>query len=98
MAKTQTTQKTKTEVAYPNLYRIDIYNDDVTPMEFVIQLLIEIFNKNIDQAKDITMRIHTKGKDSAGVYSLEIADQKVSEALTLCQLHKYPLQIVAERI
>jgi ATP-dependent Clp protease adaptor protein ClpS len=98
MANTKTAHRTKTEIKYPNLYRVDIYNDDQTPVEFVIQMLIEIFNKDINTAKEITMDIHNKGKSSAGVYSLEIAEQKVTESLHLCKLYGYPLKIVAERI
>lgn len=98
MAQTKTQQAVKTEIAYPNRYRVVIFNDDYTPMEFVIQLLIEIFNKDIESAKDITLSIHEKGKCVAGIYSMEIAEQKVSEAIIMINYHGYPLKIVAEPI
>ena len=97
-AQTQTQSRTQTEVAYPNRYKVLFLNDDFTPMDFVIQLLVEIFNKNIDQAHDITMEIHKSGSGIAGVYSLEIAEQKTHEALILCKHSGHPLEIVYEPV
>lgn len=100
MAKTQTktVTATSTGIAYPNRYNVIIYNDDFTPMEFVIQLLVEIFNKDINTAQEITMDIHNKGKAVAGTYSYEIAEQKVTECVVLCRYNGHQLKIEAEKI
>lgn len=98
MANTKTLNKTKTDITYPNRYRVILFNDDYTPMEFVIKMLIEIFNKDIDTATEITMEIHTKGKGIAGIFTMEIAEQKVSEALISINYHGYNLKISAEPI
>ena len=64
----QVEQKTRTNVAlkYPPRYDVIIFNDDFTPVEFVIKLLVEIFNKNLKSAKDLTLEIHESGSAVAG--------------------------------
>lgn len=98
MANTQTKAKTKvnTKITYPPRYKVVIFNDNHTPMEFVIQLLIEVFNKNIDEANKITQTVHTKGRGVAGVYNFEIAEQKVSESQIICQYNGHPLKVELE--
>ena len=66
MAKESTSTVSKTELKFPSRYNVVLINDDYTPMDFVIQLLIEIFNRSINEAKDITMQIHENGKGIAG--------------------------------
>lgn len=95
-SQTQSVTKSKTELKYPSKYKVLFHNDDVTPMEFVIQLLIEVFDKNIDQAKTLTLQVHNEGKAVAGVYSMEIAEQKTAEAKTLSSYSGHPLKITFE--
>jgi|SRR6056300_1198109 len=95
---TKTETKVNTKIQFPSRYQVIIHNDEFTPMEFVIQLLIEIFNKNIEEAKDITMTIHTEGQCEAGVYSFEIAEQKVNECAVICSYHGHPLKVTMEKI
>lgn len=98
MPQTDTREKTSLGINYPDRYKVVFLNDDFTPMDFVIQLLVEIFNKTLDQAHDITMEIHSSNSGIAGVYSLEIAEQKTHEALILCKHSGYPLEIVYEPV
>lgn len=95
---TQTQERTHTQIQYPVRYKVVFLNDDFTPMDFVIQLLVEIFNKTLDQAHDITMEIHNTSSGIAGVYSLEIAEQKTHEALVLCKHAGHPLEIIYEPV
>ena len=74
-----TSTRTRDETKYPARYNVVIDNDDTTPAEFVIQLLIEIFNKPLDAATGITLDIHTTGNGIAGTYSRELAEQKLAE-------------------
>jgi|TARA_B110000971_G_C20038938_1_gene516307 ATP-dependent Clp protease adaptor protein ClpS len=97
-AQTQFATKTDTDIKYPNRYNVLLINDDYTPMEFVIQLLIEIFNQNLDQAKDIMVNVHEHGKGIAGMYGLEIAEQKQHEATVVSRHHGHPLKVVVEKI
>tara|TARA_R110000751_G_scaffold223664_1_gene325786 strand:+ start:252 stop:548 length:297 start_codon:yes stop_codon:yes gene_type:complete len=98
MSNTQTEQKTSTELAYPQKYNVIFLNDDFTPMPFVIHLLIEIFNKNIEESEIITMQIHEQGKSVVATYSLEIAEQKMHEATIVSRHQGHPLQIIIEPV
>jgi ATP-dependent Clp protease adaptor protein ClpS len=98
LTKTKTQNKTRIELRYPDRFNVVFLNDDYTPMEFVIQLLIEVFNKNIDQAKDITVTIHNEGRGIAGTYNHEIAEQKVHESTLLSRHHGHPLKVIMEKV
>ena len=76
MAKEAIKTRATTKLEYPNRYNVIIYNDDYTPMEFVIKLLIEVLNKNLKTAKDITMEIHNNTSAVAGNYNFEIIAEK----------------------
>lgn len=88
----------RTELKFPSRYNVVFNNDDLTPMDFVIQLLIEVFNKSLDQATAITMSIHTEGKGVAGTYNHELAEQKQGEAQLLSRHNGYPLKITLEKM
>lgn len=96
--KTKTQSKTRIELRYPDRFNVVFLNDDFTPMEFVIQLLIEVFNKDINQAKDITLTIHNEGRGIAGTFNYEIAEQKVHESTLLSRHHGHPLKIIMEKV
>ncbi len=67
-------------------------------MDFVIQILIEIFNRSINEAKEITMQIHEDGKGVAGTYSHEVAEQKHAESVMISRHHGHPLKIIIEKM
>jgi ATP-dependent Clp protease adaptor protein ClpS len=94
--KTKSSTKEVTQIKYPTKYNVIFLNDDHTPMEFVIHLLIEVFNKNIAQAKDITFKIHNDGRAVVGTFHYEIAEQKSQEATLLSRHNGHPLQIIIE--
>ena len=96
--KTKSSTKSKVDIKYPDRYNVVFINDDYTPMEFVIHLLIEIFNKSINQAKDITLTIYQEGRAIAGTYNYEIGEQKVQEATTVSRHNGHPLQIILEKV
>ena len=80
----------------PNKYNVIMLNDDQTPMDFVIQVLIEIFNKDPETAQSITMEIHNKGRGVAGTYSYEVAEQKSTETTTAAKANGFPLNVTLE--
>tara|TARA_B110000046_G_scaffold168157_1_gene186325 strand:+ start:978 stop:1280 length:303 start_codon:yes stop_codon:yes gene_type:complete len=86
------------DVAKPKKYQVVVFNDDQTPMEFVIELLIGIFKHNQQAAEDITVAIHTDGKGIAGVYYFEIAEQKVAECTTISRSAGFPLSLDIEEL
>ena len=80
----------------PNLYKVIFLNDDKTPMDFVVSLLIELFKHSEKTATDITLKIHEEGSGVVGVYNYEIAEQKAIEATSLCRENSFPLRIRVE--
>ena len=67
-------------------------------MDFVIQLLVEVFNRTLDEATSITMKVHEEGQGIAGTYSHEVAEQKQSESLMISRHNGHPLKIVLEKL
>ena len=88
----QLDEKIKVTAQEPRRWKVILLNDDSTPMEFVISLLIEIFKHTTETAKDIMLQVHETGSGIAGVYSFEIAEQKGMEATA----SGFPLQIKLE--
>jgi ATP-dependent Clp protease adaptor protein ClpS len=80
----------------PKLWKVIFLNDDKTPMELVIDLLITIFKHTEMSATEVTMEIHNTGSGIAGVYTHEIAEQRVIQATNLARLNGAPLRIQAE--
>jgi ATP-dependent Clp protease adaptor protein ClpS len=93
MAKTNIQSKTRVEIKYPDRYKIIILNDDYTPFEFVISLLVEVFNKSGDEAKRVTAEVHELGQGVVGYYNAEVAEQKSSEATLLSRTAGHPLVV-----
>jgi ATP-dependent Clp protease adaptor protein ClpS len=89
--------ETDMEIHNPGKYKVIIANDESTPMDFVIALLMTIFKHNEETATDITMKIHNEGSGIAGVYSYEVAEQKGIEGTLLARQHGWPLQITVEQ-
>lgn len=81
----------------PKKYKVVFFNDNVTPIEFVIALLMKVFKHSQEVSYELTMKIHNEGSAVAGIYPHEIAEQKVSEATSLAQANKYPLKIKMEQ-
>lgn len=92
----QIDEKVKSKIKEPGLWKVVFLNDDSTPIDFVISLLIEIFRHGLESAKEITMQVHETGSGVAGLYSFEIAEAKANEATTLSRSNGFPLQIKIE--
>ena len=80
----------------PSKYKVIVFNDDQTSVEFVIAMLITVFNYSQEDALKLTLEIHNAGSAVVGVYSHEIAEQKVVEASDMARSHGYPLILKAE--
>lgn len=84
------------EALPPNLWKVIFVNDDQTPMEFVIGLLITIFRHSEDSAGQLTLEIHNTGSAIVGLYTYEIAEQKAIDATNISRQNNFPLQIRVE--
>lgn len=92
----QLEEKIKLKVAEPKNWKVILLNDDTTPMEFVISVLIDIFKHTLETSKEITIQVHETGSGIAGVYSFEIAEAKAVEATTQARANGFPLQLKLE--
>jgi len=88
--------KVKTKSKPPSMYKVIFHNDDFTPMDFVIKVLMTIFSKDLEEANALMLRIHVKGKGIAGVYSKEIAETMKKETIDAARLNGYPLRVTTE--
>jgi ATP-dependent Clp protease adaptor protein ClpS len=75
----------------PKLYRVVIFNDDYTPMEFVVELLEFFFSLNREAATRIMLKVHTEGKAVCGVYVHDIADTKAAQVNQYARDNEHPL-------
>lgn len=83
-------------VEEPKKYKVFLLNDDYSTMDFVIEVLTNIFRKTQDEATKIMLNIHNSGKELCGVYTHEIAATKVAQVKTLARQRGYPLQAILE--
>jgi ATP-dependent Clp protease adaptor protein ClpS len=89
-------EKVKVVISEPKRWKVLLLNDDTTPMEFVIAILVEIFKHNENSARDIMLQVHETGSGVAGVYSFEIAEAKAVEATNQARTNNHQLQIKLE--
>lgn len=80
----------------PGMFNVVFHNDDYTPMDFVIAVLVELFNKGFDEALAITENVHKQGKGIAGQYTREIAETRKANAMDFAKQNEFPLQITVE--
>lgn len=88
---TQEITKEKTKIHEPKRFMCVLYNDEKTTFDFVIYVLMEIFNKTAEEAISITMQIHNSEYGIAGVYSKEVAETKAEEVINLARSKGFPL-------
>jgi len=88
--------RTRRKAARPPRFKVVLYNDDYTPMEFVVELLQRIFKKAPVEATQLMLEIHRSGAGVAGVYVLEVAETKVATVHRLAEERGYPLRAGVE--
>jgi ATP-dependent Clp protease adaptor protein ClpS len=82
----------------PQMYQVVMLNDDYTPMEFVVVVIQEFFNKDRETATQIMLKIHLDGKGICGVYSRDIASTKVEQVQEAARQAGHPLQCLSEPV
>lgn len=93
-----TSEKSKVRIKEPKKYKVVMYNDDFTPMDFVVYILENIFRKNHEDAFMIMMTVHKSGKAVVGIYSYDMAETKVKRAGDLAREEGYPFKIKIEEV
>ena len=89
--------KTKPKTKRPSLYRVLLLNDDYTPMEFVVMVLEQFFNKDREAATRIMLHVHQHGVGECGIYTYEVAETKVTQVMDFARKHQHPLQCIMEK-
>jgi ATP-dependent Clp protease adaptor protein ClpS len=90
--------ETEQEVTEPPMYRVLLHNDDYTTMEFVVELLMYIFNKSLEEATRIMLNVHRNGKGVCGTYTYEVAETKVEMVHQLARERGFPLKSTMEKV
>jgi ATP-dependent Clp protease adaptor protein ClpS len=90
-------EKIKKEIVEPGKWNVIFMNDDTTPMDFVIELLIIVFKHSRESAEKVMLQVHEKGSAVVGTYMFEIAEQKTTEATQCARQQGFPLGIMMEK-
>ena len=88
---------TRVRTKKPSMYKVLMLNDDYTPMEFVVDVLQHIFQKNREEATQIMLHVHQKGVGICGVYTYEVAETKVTQTVDYARKNQHPLQCTLEK-
>jgi ATP-dependent Clp protease adaptor protein ClpS len=89
-------ERVQTEKKEPTLYKVVLLNDDYTTMEFVVNVLMSVFQKTASEAYQVMMHVHVNGRGIAGVYPWEVAETKADEVISLARESGFPLQAITE--
>jgi ATP-dependent Clp protease adaptor protein ClpS len=89
-------ERTREKEARPPRFKVVLYNDDYTPMQFVVNLLETVFRKSPVEANALMLQIHRGGSGIAGVFTHEVAETKVSQVHKLAEERSYPLRAGVE--
>jgi ATP-dependent Clp protease adaptor protein ClpS len=89
-------ERQEVRVKPPIPYRVVMLNDDFTPMEFVIRVLQQYFQHDLETATQIMLKIHHEGSGVCGVYTKDVAATKVELVLAAARRDQHPLQCIME--
>ena len=88
--------KEELKLIEPKMYKVILLNDDITTMDFVVEVLINIFHFNFEKANQVMLEIHCNGAGICGIYTQEIALSKQKQVLNLAKRANFPLQVKVE--
>ena len=89
-------EKDEVKAKRPSMWNIVFYNDDYTPIDFVVFVVTKIFHRSTEDALALTLAVHTQGKGIAGTYTFEVAEQKQCEVLLIAKAEDHPLRVEVE--
>ncbi len=87
----------KPEVMPPPRYQVLLLNDDYTPMDFVVEVLQQFFDMDLEKATQVMLHVHTRGRGVCGVYTREVAETKVAQVNEYSRMNQHPLLCTMER-
>ena len=87
----------KPKTKKPSMYNVLLMNDDYTPMEFVVMVLENVFNKKSEEATQIMLHVHKNGIGVCGTFTYEVAESKCKAVMNLAKKNDHPLQCTMEK-
>lgn len=96
-ANTSVIIKNRPKSKKPAMYKVLMFNDDYTPMEFVVHVLEYFFNKTQEEATRIMLNVHQRGVGVCGIFTYEVAETKVQQVMNLARQNQHPLQCTIEK-
>ncbi len=84
------------EIKRPKMYKVVLLNDDYTTMDFVVEVLVTVFRKNVAEATKIMLDVHERGRGIVGVYTYDIARTKIMLVEDMAKERDFPLKAVME--
>ena len=91
-------QEAEPKLKIPPLYKVILLNDDFTPMDFVIEILMNFFAMSEQKATLVMLQIHTQGVGVCGTYSKDVAETKVYIVNEYSRAHQHPLMCSMEEV
>lgn len=82
----------------PSMYQVVLFNDDFTPMDFVVFVLQRFFSMDTEKAKQVMLEVHTKGKGVCGVFTFDVAETKVAMVQQFAQQNEHPLMCDLQQV
>lgn len=91
-------ETSKPQLKPPSRYKVIMLNDDYTPMDFVIEVLMIFFNMDQEKATQVMLAVHTQGKGVCGVYTRDVAETKATQVNQYARENKHPLLCEVESV
>ena len=91
-------ESTLEQLLTPVWYQVVLLNDDFTPMDFVVDILVLIFKVDSVKAQELMLKIHHEGRAVCGVFPSDIAESKIEQVEVLAESREYPLQCLLEKV
>jgi ATP-dependent Clp protease adaptor protein ClpS len=89
--------KPTTRVEKPRLWKVILLNDDFTPRDFVVSVLMAVFRMTEAQALGVMLTAHRRGACVVAVFTKEVADEKARRGTDMGRQNGYPLVFTTER-
>jgi len=89
--------KSRKQTKLHPLYRVIMHNDDYTTMEFVVEMLQQVFRRSPTEANMIMLNIHYRGQGVAGTYPFDVAETKIDRVHERAREAGFPLRCSMEK-
>lgn len=93
---TATKEKSSSKLKEPKKFKVIMHNDDFTPMDFVVMILIQVFHKEYEEAVVLMMNVHKGQRAVVGIYSYDVARTRTELAMSRAREEGYPFRVTCE--